>query len=76
VSASESVVWRAAMISPRIIYTPRNDTSAKVEAAALAACYRIILDSQRKRDRHLDKDGPNDGTTTKEDSANVSSLPD
>jgi hypothetical protein len=61
---------------PRIVYRPRLDTSPEAEVSALAACYRIVLDSQSKRDRHLDKDGPNDGTTTKEDSANVSSLSD
>lgn len=47
-SASESVVWRAATISARIIYTPRNDTSAEVEAAALANVYRFVLDSAKK----------------------------
>jgi hypothetical protein len=36
------------MISPRITYTPRNDTSAEVEAAALANVYRFVLDSANK----------------------------
>ena len=57
-----------------IAYAPRQDATPEAEIATLAACYRIILDSARKRGL-LDKDGPNDGTTTKEDSANVSSLP-
>ena len=61
---------------PHIAYAPRPDATPEAEIATLAACYRIILDSHSKRDRHLDKDGPNDGTTTKEDSANVSSLSD
>lgn len=64
------------MSSPRITYTPHPDATPEAEISALAACYRIILESQSKRDRLLDKDGPNDGTTTKEDSANVSSLSD
>jgi hypothetical protein len=64
------------MSSLRITYTPRSDATPEAEISALAACYRIILESQSKRDRLLDKDGPNDGTTTKEDSANVSSLSD
>ena len=64
------------MTSPRITYTPRPGATPEAEISALAACYRIILDSQSKRDRQLDKDGPNDGTMTKEDSANVSSLSD
>jgi hypothetical protein len=62
--------------TPRIVYRARDDATAQAEVSALAACYRIILDSQSKRDRQLDKDGPNDGTTTMEDSANVSSLSD
>jgi hypothetical protein len=61
---------------PHIAYAPRPDATPEAEIATLAACYRIILDNQRKRDRQLDKDGPNDGTTTKEDSAHVSSLSD
>jgi hypothetical protein len=64
------------MSSPRITYTRRSDNAQEAEQSVLAACYRLILDSQSKRDRRLDKDGPNDGTTTKEDSANVSSLSD
>jgi hypothetical protein len=62
--------------TPRIVYRARDNASPRAEVSALAACYRIILDSQSKRDRQLDKDGPNDGTTTMEDSANVSSLSD
>ena len=60
----------------RITYAPRGDALPEAEIATLATCYRLILDSQSKRDRQLDKDGPNDGTATKEDSANVSSLSD
>jgi hypothetical protein len=64
------------MSSSRITYTRRSDNAQEAEQSVLAACYRLILDSQSKRDRRLDKDGPNDGTTTMEDSANVSSLSD
>ena len=62
------------MSNPAVSYTQRPDATPEAEISALAACYRIILESQSKRDRHLDKDGPNDGTTTKERSANESSL--
>jgi hypothetical protein len=64
------------MSSSRITYTRRSDNAQEAEQSVLAACYRLILDSQSKRDRRLDKDGPNDGTTTKKVSANVSSLSD
>ena len=59
------------MSSPRITYASHPDTTPAGELSALAACYRIILESQSKRDRHLGKDGPDDGTMTKEDSANA-----
>ena len=31
--------------APRIMYTPRGDATPEGEINALAACYRIILDS-------------------------------
>jgi len=36
------------MSSSHISYIPRNDTSAEVEAAALANVYRFVLDSANK----------------------------
>ena len=57
--------------TPRTTYRTRDDATPEAEIFALAACYRIILESQSKRDRHLGKDGPDDGTMTKEDSANA-----
>ncbi len=57
------------MSSPRITYTPRSDTTPEAEQSALAACYRIILDSQSKRGRLPDKSGPNDAERNLNDSA-------
>jgi hypothetical protein len=38
------------MSSPdRVTYTPRSDTSRELEAAALAAAYRYILDCHAKK---------------------------
>ena len=48
------------MSSPRITYTRRSDSAQEAEQSALAACYRIILDSAKKRGRLLDKSGPDD----------------
>jgi hypothetical protein len=48
------------MSSPRITYTRRSDNAQEAEQSVLAACYRIILDSQSKRDRLPDKSGPHD----------------
>jgi hypothetical protein len=62
------------MNDPTITYVQHSNTTPQNELSVFAAAYRIILESQGKRDRHLDKDGPNDGTTTKERSANESSL--
>ncbi len=36
------------MTSPRITYTPHRDTALETEISALAACYRIILDSRNE----------------------------
>jgi hypothetical protein len=36
------------MSSSHITYIPRNDTSAEMEAAALANVYRFVLDSSNK----------------------------
>jgi hypothetical protein len=61
---------------PHIAYAPRPDATPEAEIATLAACYRIILDSQSQWDRHLDKDDPNDGTGTKGVSTNAPKLSD
>lgn len=37
------------MSSPRISYSPRPDATPEDEINALAACYRIILDSHAKK---------------------------
>jgi hypothetical protein len=42
---SESVVWRVAMTSSRITYTPRPDATPEAELSALASVYRFIIDS-------------------------------
>jgi hypothetical protein len=46
------------MNSPRIAYTPRSDATPKAELNALAACYRLILDSGQKK--AAPASGPND----------------
>ena len=58
-SVSESVVWRVAMTSPRITYSPRPDATPEAEHSALAAVYRFLV---------LEKGESNDltGTSTKE----------
>jgi hypothetical protein len=43
------------MSNPRIAYAPRPDATPEGELNALAACYRLILDSAKKRGRLLDK---------------------
>jgi hypothetical protein len=50
VSVSESVVWRVAMTSPRIIYTPHSDATPEAELSALAVIYALVhSNSQAKR---------------------------
>jgi hypothetical protein len=58
------------MSSPRIAYTPRPEVTPEVELNTLAACYKFILDchAQKKAAR---PGGPDDGTKSKEDSANA-----
>jgi len=48
------------MSDPAVSYTPRPDATPEGELRALAACYRIILDSAKKKGRFLDKSGPDD----------------
>jgi hypothetical protein len=56
--------------STRITYSQRPDSIQEAETSALANVYRLVLDSAKKRGRLLDKSGPDDGTKSKEDSAN------
>jgi hypothetical protein len=65
------------MISPRITYTPRNDTSAKVEAAALANVYRFVLDSANKNAAGVTSTNGGDAKERSEDDSSArSSIPD
>jgi hypothetical protein len=49
------------MSSPdRVTYTPRSDTSSELEAAALAAAYRYILDCHAKKKAAEDGGGEDD----------------
>jgi hypothetical protein len=49
------------MSSPdRVLYTPRSDTSPELEAAALAAAYRYVLDCQAKKRADDTSDGEDD----------------
>jgi hypothetical protein len=45
---------------PTITYACRPDATPQAELTALAACYRMILDSAKKRGRTLDESGPED----------------
>ena len=66
----------SAQYLPRIVYRTRDDAADAAEVAAIANVYRFTLDCHaKKRDRLLDESGLADGTKTKGDSANVSSLP-
>ena len=58
------------MHKPFVTYARRPNATPEAEISALAACYRIVLDSAKKRGRFLDKSGPDNGTKSKEDSAN------
>jgi hypothetical protein len=40
------------MSKPRLVYTPRQDATREEEINALAAVYRLILDSAEKRAAH------------------------
>jgi hypothetical protein len=54
--------------NPSITYATKPGTTRESEVAALAACYRIIIDCQGKRDRLPDKSGPDDAKQIKNDS--------
>ena len=59
------------MSSPRITYTPRPDAPPEAQVSVLASIYKLAINSHaKKRGRLLDKGGPDDGTESKEDSAN------
>lgn len=55
---------------PRIVYSPRDDTSAKVEASILANIYALALQKYRVKQEATRPGSPDDGTVIKEDSAN------
>jgi hypothetical protein len=58
------------MNNARIVYVQHEGITPQAELSAVAACYRIILESAKQRGRLPDKSGPYDGTKVKEDSAN------
>ena len=55
-----SVQRRFSVPEPIISYAPRRDATPEAEVSALAACYRIILDSAKTRGPLPDKSGPDD----------------
>jgi hypothetical protein len=64
------------MSSPFVSYTPHPDATPETEISALAACYRIVLDSAKKRGRLLDKSGPDDAKErSKDDSSAKTRIP-
>jgi hypothetical protein len=58
------------MNNSRTVYVQREGITPQAELNALAACFRIILNSAQKRGRLPNERGPDDGTKIKEDSAN------
>ena len=56
--------------SSSIFYVPCADVTPEAEISVLANIYRYAIDSTKKRGRLPDKSGPDDGTKSKEDSAN------
>jgi hypothetical protein len=58
-----------------IRYVQRPDATPKAELGALASAYRFVLECRAKKEA-APESRPDDGTKVKEDSANVSSLPD
>jgi hypothetical protein len=46
--------------SPAVCYAPRPDTIPEAEIGALAAIYRLVIDSANERGRPRDKSGPVD----------------
>jgi hypothetical protein len=55
--------------STRTSYVPRPDATPEAELDTLAACYRFILDSAKKRGRFPDKSGPDGQKGPKHDPA-------
>jgi hypothetical protein len=61
---------------PDIAYASRPDATPQAEISALAACYRIILESAKNRGRLLDKGGPDDAKErSKDDSSAKTRIP-
>jgi hypothetical protein len=63
------------MSNPLITYTPRNDTSAEVEAAALASIYAYIVNIRQDKDRAAGRNG-SDNEDVRDISRESSRLPD
>ena len=57
------------MDKPAVTYAPRPDTTPEAELSALAAVYKLCLES-RARKEATRPGSPDDGTRIKEDSAN------
>ena len=62
------------MNNSRIVYVQREGMTPLAELDALSACFRFIIDCRVKKEATR-RGSRDDGTKTKEDSADVSSLP-
>ena len=60
------------MSNPRITYTPLPNATPEGELNALAAVYRLILDSKTERGRLPDKSGLGDAKGLENDRAKTS----
>ncbi len=57
------------MTNPAITYAPRPDTTPETELSSLANVYKFVLDCHAKEE-DTRPGAPNDGTKSKENSAN------
>jgi hypothetical protein len=72
-SKNASVALRGGMSKPHLVYTPRHDATREGELNALAAVYKLILDSAEQRVAHTC--GLEDGKEMKECSCREASRP-
>ena len=61
--------------APRITYSTRPDATPETEVSALAAIYKLCLESHAKKEA-APESRPDDGTDYKEDSAYAQSIQD
>jgi hypothetical protein len=62
------------MGSDLVVYAPRPDATPETELSAVVSAYRFILDSAQKKGAR--PGAPDDGTESKEDSADAPIIQD